>query len=621
MTTTLFNSKEEIRARMLRNAVDYWGLTNVNDMDPMVKLLVEALSTELFNVSNDVKNLENRILNKISRILASDYLTSALPAHAVLKGQPVENTEKLTVKNQFFYRQPVTNTSGSREGDNTDVFFSPAGEIDLYNAEIRYTCNGTHLYEYYDQHKNVLLNTRPDAYPESNTLWLGIDCAPNLNSLQNLSIFTEWPSYSANDDFYKLLSVVKCYLDNTEMETAPGLIYKEDLDGNNKPVFYEQNIINLITRDIKQYYQDRFISFIDERLKNISLHKRAFPDEFTQLFNAADISKLKTCVWIKLTFPAAISPQIIDELQIAVNCFPVINRRLHEQKYRLNDVNYIIPIKPAQNNHFLSVNSLHDDRNVHYTEIPYTQAGKSQEGSYSIRNGGAERFDDRSAQQLISYLFELLRDEKAAFASYGNDFLNGVLKTLEQNLALIERKANTAKDSDQQSFNYLIVKPAEKAVMLYLQYWTTLAAKANNLRRGLRLQQFEMLKLKAESLRLMTSTLGGRNNLGATERIQAYKYGLTTKDRIVTQADLVSFCHYELGNKITDVKISKGVTVSSNPKEGFRKTIDIHIKPSTAVKLSDAEWDTLLGLLLSKLENRSVINSNYRIYLNNRSVA
>ena len=45
---------------MLRNAMDYWGTTNINDIDPMVKLLIEALSTELFSVSNDVKNLENR---------------------------------------------------------------------------------------------------------------------------------------------------------------------------------------------------------------------------------------------------------------------------------------------------------------------------------------------------------------------------------------------------------------------------------------------------------------------------------------------------------------------------------------------------------------------------------
>ncbi|RYE27431.1 MAG: hypothetical protein EOP45_01225 [Sphingobacteriaceae bacterium] len=615
MSTILFNTKEEIRMRMLRNAMDYWGTTNINDMDPMVRLLVEALSTELFNVSNDVKNLENRVLSKISRILASDYLTSALPAHAVLKGQPVENQEIININNHFFYkRQSSKETSRS---ENHNVFFTSVGEVKLFNASIRYTCSGVNLYEYDEAlRRNTILTAASKLNIEPNTLWLGIDCAPALDNLQNLALFFEWSDYAANDDFYKLLSVVKCYGNNEEMETQPGLIYKEDQDGGNRPVFYEQDIINLITRDIKEFYNNRFISITDNKLTNISSYRQAFPDAFAEIFNPSELSRLQPCVWLKLTFPAVISLGIIDDLQVSLNCFPVLNRKRHEHKYRLRDVNNIIPVKVSDKDHFLSVKEVHDDRNIFYNEIPYTQATQNFEGSYSIRNGGAERFDSRNARQIIDYLLELLRDEKAAFASYGTDFLNNVLKTLEQNLALIERKTRMAQDGHE-PFNYLIVKPDSKATMLYLQYWTTLADAANDIRRGARLQQFETLKIKADSLRLMTSTIGGRDSLGATERVQAYKYGLTTKDRIVTQADLTSFCYYELGNKITDVKISKGLVVSSNPKEGFKKTVDVHLKPANEVKLSVEEWDTLLTLLESKLISRSVINSNYRLFINN----
>ncbi|MFD1258008.1 hypothetical protein ACFQ3S_14460 [Mucilaginibacter terrae] len=613
MSTILFNTKEDIRTRMLRNAMDYWGTTNINDIDPMVRLLVEALSTELFNVSNDVKNLENRVLSKISRILASDYLTSALPAHAVLKGQPVETQETVTINNHFFYKRQ-SSAETSRSEDN-DVFFSPAGEVNLFNSSIRYTCTGIHLYEYDDaMRRNTVLTASSKLNVEPNTLWLGIDCAPALNNLQNLALFFEWSDYAANDDFYKLLFVVKCYANNEEIETLPGLIYKEDLNAGNRPVFYEQDVINLITRDIKEYYNNRFISITDSKLTDISGYRQTFPDAFTDMFNPAELSRLQSCVWLKLSFPAAISPGIIDDLQVSLNCFPVLNRKRHEHKYRLRDVNNIIPIKVSKKEHFLSVKEVHDDRNVFYSEIPYTQATQNFEGSYSIRNGGAERFDSRNARQTIDYLLELLRDEKAAFASYGTDFLNSVLKTLEQNLALIEKKTRMAEDGHE-PFNYLIVKPSSKATMLYLQYWTTLANAANNIRRGARLQQFETLKIKADSLRLMTSTIGGRDSLGATERVQAYKYGLTTKDRIVTQADLISFCFYELGNKVTDVKIGKGLVVSSNPKEGFKKTVDVYLKPADEVKLSVEEWDTLLTLLESKLISRSVINSNYRLFV------
>lgn len=614
MSNIFFNTKEDIRTRIMRNAMDYWGTANPNDVDPMVKLLIEALSTELFNVSNDVKNLENRVLSKISRILASDYLTSALPAHAVLKAQPVEAKEVININNHFFYKtQSAKDTTQSKD---TDIFFSPVGDVNLFNANIRYTANGRNLYEHDENmRKNTLLTSTAGFGTEPNTLWLGIEAVPGLINLQNIALFFEWPDYTANDDFDKLLSVVKCYAGDYELETQAGLIYKEEQEAKNRPVFYEQDVINLITRDIKEYYANRFISLTDIRLTDVSNYTAAFPEPFTNGFNTAELSRLKPCIWIKLVFPAIITPHVIDELQVSVNCLPVVNRKRYEQKYRLREMNNIIPIKVGINDHFLSVKELYDDRNVYYSEIPYTQANQSFEGSYSIRNGGAERFDSRNAQQLIEYLFELLRDEKAAFASYGTDFLNNILKTLEQNLALIEKKSRLAENGSE-LLNYLIVKPSEKANMLYLQYWTTLADAANNIRRGTRLQQFEMLKIKADSLRLMTSTVGGRDRLGASERTQAYKYGLTTKDRIVTQADLVSFCHYELGNKITDVKIGKGLVVSSNPKEGFKKTIDIFLKPANNTRLSTEDWDTLLGLLHSKLSSRSVINSNYRLFVN-----
>jgi hypothetical protein len=613
MNTIFFNSKEDIKNRMLRNALDFWGTANVNDIDPFVKLLIEALSSELYNVSNDVKNLENRVLNKISRILASDYLTSALPAHAILKATPIESTETLNINNHFFYRKPSAPDKTNAEA--LDVFFTPVGETPVFNAGLRYVFSGHSIYEYDElSHRTTIVNALPGFTASENALWIGIDCAPQLSSLQNAAIFFEWPGYTVNEDFYQLLSVVKCYTDADELQITPGLFYEEDNNNQIRPVFYEQNIINQITRDIKEYYNSRFISLSDNRLSNITNYRQPFPQAFTAIFNPADLNQLHPCVWLKLTFPAAIPAQVIDDLQISINCFPVMNRRLYEQKFRLKDVNNIIPVKPAGHDHFLSVKELRDDRNVAYNEIPYTQSNQNFEGSYSIRNGGAERFDSRNAQQIIEYLFELLRDEKAAFAAYGNDFLNSILKTLEQNLALIEKKSHNVQTTSE-LINYLIVKPGNKAGMMYLQYWTTLADNANNIRRGSKLQQFELIKIKPDSLRLMTSTVGGRNSLGASERIQAYKYGLTTKDRIVTQADLTSFCYYELGNKINSVKISKGVSISSNPKEGLKKTTDVYLKPATEISLSAGEWDTLLTLLQSKLESRSIVNTTYRLFI------
>jgi hypothetical protein len=614
MNNIFYNSKEDIKNRMLKNAMDFWGVQNVNDIDPLVKLLVEALSTELFNVNNDVKNLENRILNKISRILASDYLTASLPAHAILKGKPIEAIETVNIKNHFFFRKTIPAGPANTKPGVLDVYFTPLGATPVFNAEIKYSFSGNQLFEFTENgQKNKLANSLPNIVTDPNTLWIAIEPATQLRSLKNAGIYFEWPGYTSGTDFYSLLQVVKCYLNNKELETVIGQVYDGELEEQEKPIFHDQNVINLITRDVRSYYDNRFITLTDDSLSELAGHKKNYPDEFLNFFDPADLKQLKNCLWIKMVFPAIISASAIDGLQLSLNCFPVMNRRLHEQKFRLKEISNIIPVKPGEYDYFLSVHNLQDDNQVNYNEIPYSNASQNFEGSYSIRNGGAERFDSRNARQTIEYLFELLRDEKAAFAAYGSDFLTTALKTLEQQISLIEKKSLSQENHE--LVNYLILKPANKAGMLYLQFWTTMADGANNIRKGSKLQQTEATKLKADSLRLVTSTIGGRSSLGATERIQAYKYGLTTKDRIVTRADLTSFCQYELGTKIKGITISKGVSISANPKEGFKKTTDIYIKPAIDGELSANEWDTLLGLLQSKLQTRSIMDINYRVFV------
>ncbi|MFS2189695.1 hypothetical protein ACCC92_23675, partial [Mucilaginibacter sp. Mucisp84] len=206
MSAIFYNSKEEIRNRMLKNATEFWGVQNVNDVDPLVKLLIEALSTELFNLNNDVKNLEHRILNKISRILASDYLTAPLPAHAILKGKPIEASEILNIGNHFYFRKQLAAEVGKTSPEQLDIYFTPAGANAVFNAEIKYSFNGGRLQEHIENgQKNTLLNVRTGAFGEPNTLWIGIETAVALNTFKNAGIYFDWPVYISNTDFYSLL--------------------------------------------------------------------------------------------------------------------------------------------------------------------------------------------------------------------------------------------------------------------------------------------------------------------------------------------------------------------------------------------------------------------------------
>lgn len=275
----------------------------------------------------------------------------------------------------------------------------------------------------------------------------------------------------------------------------------------------------------------------------------------------------------------------------------------------------IIPLKMADHEQFLSVDSLKDNMGNRYTEIPQGYNDERSAGLFSVRYGGTERFDKRNAREVLDYLFELLRDEKAAFAAYGTDFLNTALKELEQNISMIAQKTGGQQNSARELLNYIVFKPLDQADILFLEYWTTNAELANNIRSGSRLQPFESARIQADTLFLLSTTQGGRSRLSAANRVRAYKYGLTTGDRIVTQTDIINFCHWEFGNHITGVEIRKGLVKSPKPKDGFVRTVDLVLTPAAGNELKAEEWNALLELARTKLQTRSTMHLHYRLML------
>src|ERR1700712_286071 len=113
------NTKEAIKTRMLRIALTYWETRNTDELDPLVKFLMDALSAELYDVVNDIKNAEGRILEKLAHILAPDLLTAPLPAHAGMQVLPEGPSEFLTEEDHFYLTKKIASKPDGPP--NTDV--------------------------------------------------------------------------------------------------------------------------------------------------------------------------------------------------------------------------------------------------------------------------------------------------------------------------------------------------------------------------------------------------------------------------------------------------------------------------------------------------------------------
>ena len=614
MNELFYSSKDEIRNRVLKNAREYWGLAATADFDPLVKLLIEALSTELFNISNEVSNLQNRMVDKISGILAPDTLISALPAHAILHARPVESVETIDEKSRFYYGKRLIDKEENNREMTMDLFFSPLRTVKLFNARVAYIATGNNLFQVDDQQQRSLLaQAKPGQQLGVNSFYVGVKTPKDLVSIEGLTFYFDWKNYQVDRQIYDLLSFAAWSVQGRTLKVAQDRFYETVPSGVRSP-FEEREILNILLRDVSAYYRDRFYTLTDVSWEQTLLE--AYPAAFTPVFASDSLESLKEeLLWIKITVPATIHQHMLNELSVSVNAFPVVNKQRHDEKNRLKIMTDIIPLKLAEHEQFLSVDSLKDNMGNRYTEIPQGYNDERSAGLFSVRYGGTERFDKRNAREILDYLFELLRDEKAAFAAYGTDFLNTALKELEQNISMIAQKTMGQLNNARELLNYIVFKPLDHADIMFLEYWTTNAELANNIRSGSRLQPFESARIQPDSIFLLSTTQGGRSRLNAANRVSAYKYGLTTGDRIVTQTDIINFCHWEFGHHITGVEIRKGLVKSPKPKDGFVRTVDLVLKPAPGNELKAEEWHALLELARTKLHTRSTMHLHYRLML------
>ena len=613
------NSKEVIKNRMLKHALTYWGIKNTEDIDPAIKLILEALSSEMYNLGNEIKDTQVRILEKIANMLSPDFLTAPNSAHALLHATPAEPTELLTQTNAFFTQRKISSKQNEILDTSIDIFFTPVDAVQLFDVQVVHIVSGGNMYSCDTVFNKQLTLRGRQRTGAPNSLWLGLKINPKISALENLFFCFDWKNMESKlaQKLYQLLPLAKWFIADKQVNVKEGLLYTVNKTVDRyENIFADYDLLALMEKDIKHLYDQKFATIENIQTQNIHELKQTCPAAFKTVFAENDLQKQKEqLLWVQIVFPAAMQQEYLDEVFVYTNTFPVLNRQVNDLKYRLKGGSNIIPLKTGMQDQFLSVKTLADSMRT-YKPVPYRSMEEEESGTYTLRTGGVERFDNRNARELISYLLELLRSESAAFSAYGYDFIASTLKEMNQKIALMEQKTKGSVNAAEIP-NYIIVKPFEGQDMMYAEYWTTLAETANNLRAGTRMQLVKGVKVQQDSVMLMTTTTGGRNRLRPEERLNAFRYGIMTRNRIITKEDIRNFCFYELGERISKVQIERGFEMSTHTKEAFRRTIDIMLTPSDAGSLETAAWQGLCEQLKAKLQVRSGMSNYYRVMMVN----
>ncbi|MEC5396200.1 hypothetical protein VQ048_12815, partial [Bergeyella sp. RCAD1439] len=111
--------------------------------------------------------------------------------------------------------------------------------------------------------------------------------------------------------------------------------------------------------------------------------------------------------WIKFEFSEIITPEILQNVRVAINCVPVINNIHTEVTKRIKGSFNLFPI--VGEGVFLGLDYVKDDFGNRLDTRK--ESNGANDITAVLRRNGVSRFDSRNALELLNYVLELIKDE------------------------------------------------------------------------------------------------------------------------------------------------------------------------------------------------------------------
>ncbi|TGE29466.1 type VI secretion system baseplate subunit TssF [Hymenobacter metallicola] len=599
-------TKTAIKTRLTHKAAELWGYSEaeMEGFDPLVQMLMEACAVELEKIGQEIQSTQHRLVDRLASLLNPDVVDAPRPAHAIAQAMPREPQALLPSDAQFVYQRPAA----GRQVTTQPVFFSPLQPTSLTHGRVRYLATDTTLWQLETSlQKRVIAQAALPMPTEHRRIWIGLELHPEVTSLGQLSFYLDWANEPQRNIYASFLPGESWRLGDALLPVAPGL---EDEDQATPFLHQEYDFLQRVEQHVRAVYAPRFVRLQPGAATALTSYvPQPYPAALKAQLPAAALEQLtQPLVWLEIRFSHALPPEALTNLLCGINCFPVLNRRLHKRLFRLQQALNIFPLDSEEP--FLAMREVYSLSNVVYRSTALTGLKDSETDTYTLRSHGVGRFDARTGKQALGELLELLRDESRAFSATGTDFISSTLRELNQNLARLEERLG--RDGVAQSTApYVLLRPHDVNDSVYLEYWSSDGAAANRLAPGSRLQVYDGQYL--DEVQLLTSTLGGQERPRPEERVHALRKNLLSRNRIVTLEDIKAACWAELGSQLQQVQVEKGFRNGTTPAAGFVRCIRITLMPAASSRLSGPEWQQTAEDLQVTLASQSAMNLPYEV--------
>ncbi len=591
-------SKEAILGRMLSSIVDLWGVKQNENLDPVVRLMMEAFATEIFKVQQNIHVSNARLVEHLAEVLTPTKLTAAVPAHAIMHAGCAPTTQ--VIEDDMPYEVVGESIKGQK------FLFTPIDYVKLYNAEVTDIITPSNVCKMDNCiYKNVITVPNSGSVPQDH-VWVGINVSNQLREIKGLSFFIDWPNLGSKNELHRSMRAAKWTVSGEiPLQMIEGLFYPvSDYKSEDSPV--KVDTFKLVVDDIKNSYQSQFFT-INNDIPKLQENIQKYPSVFENYFSKEQLSQFFTQgkLWIRIELPVYLEEDVLNDMLINTNCFPVINRNLKVATGNTSVISLICD----STERILSIGAVYGAVNGPYNPLELKETHKS--NTYALKKGGVERFDKRDAYELVKDLELLLKNEVQAFVSInkGND--QDLIDSLD---AVVDHTRNFSRSEENKALQYVMLEKEIPNEVVTVEFWVSKGEEANKIRMG------AIPKNVRDSSQvgciLLTYTAGGKDSQSETERIRAYQYALLTKEQIVSAQDIKSFIYYQLGERALQVDVKSGLVIGQGSKQGLMRSIDIYINTVDTLKKDVAEQQILGDVLLKKLHQQSDPSRTYRLFWN-----
>ena len=581
-----------LKNRILHNAMDLWGVKDLQNADPVLDLLTDIFAYELSKLYQEVEVSNAQLLHRLSSILVDNKWTLPLPSHGLFRIFPNEEVETVQPTNHFYTTKRGLGLSP------TPIYFTPLVTQTLYNAFVKYTLSGNRIsyYENFIRQEQVISSLSPIS--NENACWIGIEATPAVYAAMDELLLTILIKHSS---LYSYAHLIRFYdIDSNEINVRRD-VFKKQL--NTEEHYYS---------DIISYYQDHFYSLSTDFSSQKLLSLRELSPEINLELEGIDYdTKL---LWIKIVFPNFFTTAELQNIRFTLNTIPVVNRQQVYKQHNVKRNGRIASLPCEGKNYLLNLNSIWDNNGHIYQNI-LNNYKEHPEGTYSLYFGDLEKFDVRNAKTILQKTMYLVREEGSAFAAMNPEKLNTDLEELMRRLDTLERKM-ISEWGNIDEFNdktFLLTTPYPKATTYELSYWTTNAEEGNGFDEHSVFHQHTTNEFDMQRSKLITPTIGGATRHTERAQINNLRYGLLSKERIVSEQDIRSYLQQRFGEELIEIKICSGTEIAKEKRRGIIRTTEVHL--SFSHRPTEENAGRLALFLQQQLTEKSISNIPYRVFI------